>query len=109
MEQWERFCLRRHIQTEGCSILSAQKLKTEIRSAIEKTKDLELLTEKYFNQGAIDNKARVTIIEQGPALTVMAKVEETHRFSKKEDYTYFYADFTLGLHCLEWPEDGKGR
>ena len=107
LKQWEKLCIRRHIFEEGCSLLSARRLRDVIRDTIERSVDLRFITKKHF-ANVTENDVSVAITNHGPALTVAVSSIHRSLFKRNEELKHFYADFTFGLHCLYWPDEATG-
>ena len=115
--QWEQLCLRRHVGNEGCSLLSSKLWREKLRQTLQESMDIRQWVQKISGQASDALDVFVTVENNGPALTVdvsaMDKESANGCCSKscskdRNKRSYFYADFTLGLHCKFWPEKAKG-
>ena len=111
--QWEKLCLRRHVESEGCSLLSSKLWKEKLRATLQESMDVKNWTKKIAAASSESIDVTITVENNGPALTVdvFTTDKEAKGFCNNERHKrqYFYADFTLGLHCKSWPKKAKGR
>ena len=74
--------------------------------------DIRHWTHKISGEDADATNIVVTVENNGPALTVEVSAINKDKYccSKKKNVkrSYFYADFTLGLHCKSWPRKAEG-
>ena len=111
--QWDKLCLRRHVGTEGCSLLSSKLWKERLRETLQQSMDVKQWAMKISAGSSELTEATITVENNGPALTidVFTKDKEAKGCCNNDlkERRYFYADFTLGLHCKSWPKKAKGR
>ena len=108
LTQWEKFCLRRHIGNEGCSLLSSNLWRETIRRTLENAMNNRM--KAHIDVNLITDGVNITVTNSGPALTVeIVGFTNEKLCSKIQTHQIFHADFTLGLHCKSWPQKAKGQ
>ncbi|XP_066910710.1 uncharacterized protein [Clytia hemisphaerica] len=114
LTHWHPYCMKRHIGTQGCSILSSFRWKKKIRQVLLHSMQAKRWVrdlESIFPWQNSSKNLIITVENNGPALTVdisakcQGVVNCTRRSNKRR---YFYADFTLALHCKPWPNKAEG-
>ena len=78
--------------------------------------DVKRWVQKMYNftNGSLStDNVEISVENNGPALTVEVSASNDGEKSccnnkTHEKRKYFYADFTLGLHCKTWPKRAKG-
>ena len=106
--QWEKLCLRRHFKNEGCSFLSSSKWREMLKDTISQFPGIKNATVKGYQEQ--EDLVDVSVENNGPALTIKVTAAQqqccSYRLTRRQ---YFYADFTLGLHCIHWPKEANGK
>ena len=114
LTQWEKLCLRRHVGTEGCSLLSSKLWKEKLRATLQQSMAIKQWAIKISAGSSESTEVTITVENNGPALTVDVFTKDKAakgccNNNDQNERRYFYADFTLGLHCKSWPKKAKGR
>lgn len=79
-----------------------------LKDTIQQSPGIKETTRINYNEQ--ESNINVKVENNGPALTL--DVSATHpRCCQDQGETrkFFYADFTLGLHCKHWPERASGK
>ena len=134
LKQWEKLCIRRQTQGEGCSYLSSFKIQEMIKGTLTSSKAAEVTHEIPNASGNFKLKVK----QSGPAMTVMIKklkkknlataefedttVGKCERFCyccsfclscpclyPSPEMTLFYCDFTPAIYCPQWPSKAEGE
>ena len=107
LEQWEAFCLRKHVQNEGCSFLSSKLFISYLKNVITEPSEIHHFVSRQFSSKFED--VCVTGVYKGPALNIEVKIVKQGGVCSSDEWQILFdADFTLALHCCFWPEVAKG-
>lgn len=112
--QWEKHCLRRHIDGEGCSLLSSTNIHEVISHVLSNSKEIASAVEQRYC--ALGKDTRVALERSGPAMTLKIGTLTKNKLmlcgctcsSEVRERLLFHADFTLALHCSYWPSEALG-
>ena len=85
LNQWDKNCLRRHIEGEGCSLLSSTNMHKKIRKVLTESQEIRQAVELLYQRHGRD--AIITTERNGPALTIKIQVVNSETF-KCYDYNY---------------------
>ena len=106
LTQWENLCLRRHVKNEGSSLLSSSMWREVLKDSIKNSAGISEIVTRYFNN--TEQNMSISVENNGPALTIDVTGLYYRNCNIVERRRYFYADFTLGLHCVHWPQSAQG-
>ena len=114
LSQWEKLCIRRETKGQGYSYLSTAKIHELVKHTVMMGNEVKKVAERQVKW----NTAEITMEQNGPALAVKVTTDrklpcgisgKCTSCELERDDVLFHCDFTLGLHCPQWPKKAEGK